>query len=223
MFLVGHIEGNLLFVMDTPTHKHLIIVWSQIQVNRYFCSLERWLCACVCVCVGHVLTIDAIHKRCIPYVCMPLRLVKQVSGIFAEGIGVFFFYKQTRRRTVKETEEKEALYLRARGKLSWQWQMRNPPFFPSHDHLSFLHTYTHCIVITLFCAEVFRVISELNLSTYLGYSHCPRDNESTSKVLQEQPLHHHPHGTLQQIKLLINSFHYKHHQHKIHLIVIEII
>lgn len=179
------------------------------------------MCVCVCwACLDYWCYSQTVHSICVHafetcqaslrYFCWRYRCF-------------FFFYKQTRRRTVKETEEKEALYLRARGKLSWQWQMRNPPFFPSHDHLSFLHTYTHCIVITLFCAEVFRVISELNLSTYLGYSHCPRDNESTSKVLQEQPLHHHPHGTLQQIKLLINSFHYKHHQHKIHLIVIEII
>ncbi len=138
------------------------------------------------------------------------------SQVFLLKVWVIFFYKQTFGRTVKETEEKEALYLCARGKHSWQWQIRNPLFFPSHDQLSFLHTHTHthththCIVITLFCVEVFRVISELNLSTYLVCSHCPRDNESTSKVLQEQPLHHQPHATLQQIKLAINCFHYKH-------------
>ncbi len=46
-FSTGQIERHPLFVMDTPTHKHFIIVGSQIQVNRYFLFFGKKL---VCVC-----------------------------------------------------------------------------------------------------------------------------------------------------------------------------
>lgn len=83
-FSTGQIERHPLFVMDTPTHKHFIILGSQIQVNRYFLFFRKKL---VCV-----LTIEAIatHKLSIAYACMPLRLDRQVSGIFAEGMGDIF-------------------------------------------------------------------------------------------------------------------------------------